>query len=75
MSDTPGTEDKQSMERLIQDVWDVFILPSEIDTDQGDCDACGTPFTFDEWDLRHTNKSGEVHAECCHGCRNHRRRP
>ena len=52
----------------LKDLWDTFILPSEIDTDQEDCVECGFPFTFDEWELKHTSYSGETHADCCNGC-------
>jgi len=53
----------------LKDLWDTFILPSAVDIDHGDCDECGFPFTFDEWDARHTSYIGDVHAECCNGCK------
>ena len=47
----------------------VVSYPRRIDVDHGDCDECGFPFTWDEWDERHHNHEGDdVHANCCAGC-------
>ena len=39
-------------------------------TDHDRCSECGSPFTDEEWDYRHSADDGsDVHEECCEVCK------